>query len=376
MSTLTDEARQHRAAGGQAIARLTPLADVLAALDAVGAVAPTMVDPAAAVPRVLAADIVAPALPPRPVALIDGVAVRAEETRDAGGYASAPLSLAVPVDAGDPLPDGADAVAAPETIGMTATGAEAHAAVAPGDGVLAAGGDCAEGAVLRTAGALLRPADGAVLAAAAIRQVSIRAPKLVLAAARKDAGAAAILRMVAQDIRARGGDVAILDPGAVDAAFAHAPSHAVVTVGGTGTGRSDASILTLAAAGRVVAHGIALAPGGTAALGFVGARPVLMLPGRLDGALAAWLAIGRPLLARLTGAAEDRPASAVLTRKIASTIGIADVVPVRCAGGRAEPLAAQVLPLSALAQADGWVLVPPESEGHPAGAPVEVRAWL
>jgi hypothetical protein len=39
------------------------------------------------------------------------------------------------------------------------------------------------------------------------------------------------------------------------------------------------------------------------------------------------------------------------------------------------PLASGYLPLSALAQADGWVLVAPESEGFPAGATVQVRAW-
>lgn len=376
MSARTDTLQEHRTGAGQTIARLTPLVEVLAALDAVTPVAAVAVDPAGAARRVLAADIMMPAVPARAVTLIDGIAVCAEDTRDAGGYAPAPLGLAVPVDAGAPLPAGADAVVPPDTVAMTATGAEALAAVAPGDGVLAAGADYAAGAVLRPAGARLRAADSAVLAIAGLRSIDVRIPRFAVAAARDDAGAAAIVELIARDIRAHGGDAAILKAGAVGAALAHAPCDAVVTVGGTGTGRADASIRTLAAAGRIVAHGVALAPGGTAALGFIGARPALMLPGRLDAALAAWLTIGRPLLERLTGAAGDQPAAAVLARKIASAIGIAEVVPVRRADGRAEPLAAQVLPLSALAQADGWVLVPPQSEGYPAGAAVDVRAWL
>ena len=40
-------------------------------------------------------------------------------------------------------------------------------------------------------------------------------------------------------------------------------------------------------------------PGETTALGFAGDRPVLLLPGRFDAALAGWLTIGRRMLARL-----------------------------------------------------------------------------
>ena len=37
---------------------------------------------------------------------------------------------------------------------------------------------------------------------------------------------------------------------------------------------------------------MALSPGETAAFGFVGERPVLLIPGRLDAALAVWLMSG------------------------------------------------------------------------------------
>jgi molybdopterin biosynthesis enzyme len=115
-------------------------------------------------------------------------------------------------------------------------------------------------------------------------------------------------------------------------------------------------------------------PGETSAFGLVGSRPVLLLPGRLDAALAAWLVVGRRLLARLHGGREDEPAaSARLSRKIASTVGIAEVVPVRRHGAEVEPIATGVLPLQSLSRADGWVLVPADSEGHSAGTAVDVR---
>jgi len=58
-----------------------------------------------------------------------------------------------------------------------------------------------------------------------------------------------------------------------------------------------------------------------------------------------------------------------------STVGLAEVVPVRRNAAQAEPLASKYLPLSSLARSDGWILVPPDSEGYPAGASVQVRQW-
>ena len=66
---------------------------------------------------------------------------------------------------------------------------------------------------------------------------------------------------------------------------------------------------------------------------------------------------------------------ATLARKVTSGIGLAEVIPVRRSGNGVEPLATKYLPLSALARADGWILVPAESEGYPAGTSVAVRAW-
>ena len=44
--------------------------------------------------------------------------------------------------------------------------------------------------------------------------------------------------------------------------------------------------------------------------------------------------------------------------------------------GGAEPIASGYWPLQAIARANGWILVPGDSEGYPAGAEVVVRALL
>ena len=62
--------------------------------------------------------------------------------------------------------------------------------------------------------------------------------------------------------------------------------------------------------------------------------------------------------------------AAKLTRKVASNLGLAELIPVRLRGGDAEPLGSGYLPLQTIAQADGWILVPADREGHPEGAAV------
>ena len=203
----------------------------------------------------------------------------------------------------------------------------------------------------------------------AIRVVPLRGSGIVVAAA----------RTVATDIERRGGAARLDGPAAISAACwrRKAPTP-VVALGGTGSGRNDTSAQTLAREGRLAVHGMALTPGETAALGFVGIRPVLLLPGRLDAALSVWLTVGRHMLDRLAAAEskDNEPAEIMtLARKVASTVGLTELVPVRRNGEGAEPLASKYLPLSSLSRSDGWILVPADSEGYSAGAPVQVRPW-
>jgi molybdopterin molybdotransferase len=362
----------------QRIARLTPLSDVLASFDlSVRPVVAREEALAAAVGLTLAADIVIPpGHPQAALALRDGYAVRAEATADAGSYAPAPLTPAPQrVDTGDALPAGTYAVAALDAVQLQGTQAEALAAVAPGEGVLPPEGDVAAGTKLLLSGARLRRIDVALLSALGIERVAVRQPRVRVVRA-GDGGiveAAAIL--IANAINAESG-AAQTGAATLEAALNEDGVDAVVAIGGTGSGRNDSSVRTLARLGKVAFHGIAIAPGETTALGFVGARPVLLLPGRMDAALAGWLTVGRRMLARLAlRMIEDQPFAAELARKVASPLGLAEVIPVRRRFGRVEPLGSGYLPLQTLARAEGWILVPADSEGHAEGGRVVVRPW-
>ena len=99
-----------------------------------------------------------------------------------------------------------------------------------------------------------------------------------------------------------------------------------MTVGGTGVGRTDAAVTALATRGKVLAHGIALQPGRTAAVGRIGKTPVVVLPGAPDQALAAWWTLALPVLDRLSGRRPRKTLTLPLARKIASGVGIAEIV--------------------------------------------------
>lgn len=362
----------------QRIARLAPLPDVLAWIDAnVRAVAPGEASIADAIGRTLAKDIqVSHPVPPKAISLRDGFALQSDWTSDASSYAPAPLATIPPrVDAGDALPPGADCVAALEHIAIKGDRAEALTIVAPGEGILPAGGDAGVNQPFLRGGKKLRGYDAAILRIANVSCVSVRAPRIrvVHAGRPDDTMIASGATMTAAAIVSDGG-ISIGDEGFLESALQNGDADAIIAIGGTGAGRNDASVTTLSRAGSIAFHGIGLNPGETAAIGAVGGNPVLLVPGRIDAALACWLVLGRRILARLAGAgADDATAPLKLSRKITSTIGIADVVLLKSRSGDADPLASGTWPMQALAQADSYLVVPPDSEGFPAGASVNAR---
>jgi molybdopterin biosynthesis enzyme len=362
----------------QRIARLTPLEAILALFRSrVAMVPPRRAPLMQALGAVLAGDACAAECPPRAIALRDGFAVAAGDIADAGPYAPVPLTLtARRIDTGEALPNGTDSVAPLDAIALRGDRAEAVAAVAPGEGVLPAGGDTAPGAALRRVGERLRAVDVAAMAAAGIAEVTIRSPRLALARATAsktpvlDAAQATLSRCAAK------AGCVVRETSSLAAALSEAQCDVVIGVGGTGSGRRDDAVRELARFGQVEAHGIAVCPGETTAFGFFRDRPVLLVPGRVDAALAVWLLVGRQLIARLVGGSvDDVSIMTTLHRKVTSTIGIAELIAVRCSGGVAKPLGSGYLSLTVITRSDGWIVVPPDSEGFAAGSQVAVNRW-
>jgi len=362
----------------QRTACLMPLDDVMRRItERVHPSAPREMQAAAALGATLAQDIVATGQHPAlPLALIDGWAVQAELTTDAGPYAPTVLPQLPELAVGEALCADSDAVAPLEAVTWRGGNGELHAAMTPGEGVLMPGTDASIGEVLRQAGDRLRSVDVAAMQALGMRWPTVRKPRIRVARAghgRNDL-AEAIADWVACAIAADGGEPVTTIPGEdLESLLTGDGVDAVVMIGGTGSGPRDRTVHALRRVGTVEVHGIALSPGETAAFGMANSRPVLLMPGRLDAAVAVWLLIGRATLARLRGGTEHLTSrKSALIRKVTSTVGLAEFVLVRPVGDGVEPLASKYLPLSALAQADGWILIPAASEGLASGALVTV----
>ncbi len=321
--------------------------------------------------RVLAEPMRSPApVPARATATRDGWAVAATDV--VGASSHSPVVLAAPpwVEAGQPMPAGTDAVLPPDGVTAQNDLAEIVADVAPGEGVRRAGEDVLSGAILREAGERVRPSDIAVALGAGIEQVSIRAARVHVVSlpavdisgdlvARLAEGAGALVGRTGLTSR-QAGDIAD--------ALSKAETGLIVVIGGTGLGREDHGAEALAASGSLIAHGIALRPGETCGCGVAGTTPTILVPGRLDSALAATLALVLPCLDHLMGAAPRLPSvSGPLTRKVSSAVGMTEIVLLRRVGEGLEPVAAGDLTLAAIAGADAWLAVPPDSEGFAAG---------
>ena len=131
--------------------------------------------------------------------------------------------------------------------------------------------------------------------------------------------------------------------------------------------------------GELAIHGIAMRPSSPAGIGRVGDALVFLLPGNPVSCLCAYdFFAGRAIRLR-GGRGADWPhqhRQGMVARKIVSAIGRVDYCRVRLVGNDVEPLALSGASiLSSTTRADGFVVVPSESEGFGAGAEVKVYLY-
>ena len=363
----------------QRITRLTPLKDILALVDAqTAAVKPQRWNVATTLGYTLAEDVVTSQRPEHPIALRDGYAVEAAAIADASSYTPVPLRLPIRrIDLGESMPDGTDAVLPLDAVVFRAEQAQAVAPVTAGEGMLPAGGDAVPHSLMRRAGDRMRSIDVVAAQAARIKSALVREPRIaVVLGVEPVIPLGGVGGLLVRSVFEAGATVSNKPGMTLDVAVADPDNDAIVAFGGTGSGRHDNAVQELARLGRVEVHGIAISPGQTTALGFAGVRPVLLVSGRLDAALAAWHLIGRSIVAKLAGGMIDHKTIMLpLKRKVASAIGLTEFIPVSCKDGMAEPLASGYLSFMSLTLSDGWIAVPAESEGSPAGSHVAVHPW-
>jgi molybdopterin molybdotransferase len=315
-----------------------------------------------------------PACPPRDIAAADGYAFCARDLVGASSYSPLPLS-APPVwfEAGEAMPAACDCVLDSDSVDLSGPMPQVLVEAIPGQGVRWAGGDIAAGSLVTAAGRRVLPRDLLMARAAGLARLNVRRPRLCIV---NVPGGSLTADLIAESARAAGADAvsstaAGRDAGSIAAALSDGAYDLLLTVGGSGVGRTDATVTALAARGKILSHGIALQPGRTSAVGRLGKTPVMVLPGAPDQALAAWWTLALPALDRLSGRALRKTVNLPLARKIASSVGIAEIVLLERKQDMWTTLAVGELSLDAIARAEAWLVVSGGSEGFAAGSPVD-----
>lgn len=374
----------------------------------------------AAVGRHLAVDVTAPHdLPEFPRSTVDGYAVRTADL--AGATVDAPAALtvageasmgqapttavtrgaAVKIHTGAMLPEGAEAVAMVEWTREVALGRiSINRSVRLGDNIITRGEDVRAGELLLHAGRRLRPEDIGGLAAIGMVQVAVaRHPVVAIIsggdevvpphvtpgpAQVRDVNAATLAALV----EAAGGspwqlgiapdDLAVFTTMA-EAALAGADM--VIVSGGSSVGTRDVTRAAVDSFGPpgVIVHGIAVRPGKPTMLAVVRGRPFFGLPGNPVSAIATFRLFVEPTLQRYLGVEEVHPRLPLRARLVAPVPpsgGREDYVQVRLIERDGETLAEPVLGKSNLiftvVRADGYIRVPVDRAGLPAGEIVQV----
>jgi molybdopterin molybdotransferase len=388
------------------------------------AVEPEIVPLDLASERVLGANVCSPIdLPEFPRAVVDGYAVRAQDTFGASSSLPAYLTLAgevfmgqaatasvipgtaIKIATGGMVPEGADAVVMVEyTDAVGEDLIEIFRPAAPGEGMVHAGDDLRAGSPLLPVGRRLRPQDIGVLAGVGITEVPVyRRPRVAVIPTGDE--------IVAPDRRPGPGKVRDVNTAALGAALrelgaephpypivrddpedlratvadALEKTDLLLMAGGSSVGTRDWTLDTMLSfpGAELLLHGVSIRPGKPVIIVALSEKLMIGLPGNPVSALVVFDQFVRAYLRRLAGETRALPQrarlTARLTRSYSSDAGKEDYVRVRVtqdeSGYLAEPLLGKSTLMMTLVEADGLVVVPENVEGLESGEWVEVMLF-
>lgn len=345
---------------------------------------------------------------------MDGYAVIADETTGATDYNPIRFSVvgqsmpgesfqgevsthqAVRIMTGAPIPRGASGVVPVEY--TTIDGDEVFVTTTVGQDkhISRVGEDIESGSIVLEAGRKLRPQDVAVIASIGQAEIDvIRQPRvrviitgnelvhpgeqkrlhqiyeanssILLGVVPRDGGSIESVRFVEDTEQAI--TEALLEPGA----------DVILVSGGSSVGAEDFAPGLVARHGELPIHGIAMRPSSPTGLGRVNESLVVLLPGNPVSCLCAYDFFAGRAIRSLAGSKPDwgfQSQDLPLGKKIVSAIGRVDYCRVKIEDGAAIPLAISGASiLSSTTRADGFVVVPSESEGLPSGSLVTVLLY-
>ena len=340
---------------------------------------------------------------------MDGLAVAAAATF--GATETTPVDLLpgqyIPVDTGDVLPEGCDAVVMIEEVIWQNGQARLIQAAAPWQHIRQIGEDFCAGDMLLPRETALTPATLGILLAGGIGMVAVyRTPviliiptgdEIVPPAQNLQPGEipefnatvfAAMLRQAGAEPRNPANRSRSSRPAGSEAlGSALKEADWVLILAGSSAGRGDHTARVISSLGETIIHGLAIRPGKPAILGLCGRIPVLGIPGYPVSGLIVLEKVLLPLLRETAHLpAFRRPQiTARLSRRILSSLKYQEFVRVRpqldpFRTWIATPLERGAGLLASFTRADGLLEIPQNLEGMEAGTTVAVSllrdSWM
>ncbi len=332
---------------------------------------------------------------------MDGIAIKASSTFSA--TETKPLHFKVdeaafPVDTGDPLPEGCDAVIMIENIHyVDDKTVEIINSVSPWQHVRVIGEDIVTTEMIVPANHTLSPYDIGALLAGGVTEVMVRKhPKVTVIPTGTE--------LVQPGTQVKPGDIieynSRLLGGLITEWGGQVSRHAivkddyellrstlqevvkksdlVVINAGSSAGSEDYTAAIIAELGEVLVHGVAIKPGKPVILGLVDNKPVIGVPGYpVSAALTCELFV-KPVLGFLQGVAlpERNRLQAVISRRVVSPLGSDEFMRVKLGqvGEKivATPMSRGAGVIMSMVKADGLLKIPRLTEGYEAGTMVDV----
>lgn len=361
--------------------------------------------------RVIAQRVVAEMdVPPFPRAAMDGYAVRAEDTFGATSLHPVELSLVGALHAGEegqqklmkgtciqiatgaPIPEGTNAVIKVEDTELHGDRVRIYKSVPPMANLAPKGEDIRKGTVMLESGSYLGPSRIGVLAALGISCLQVYArPRVAVIPSGDEVvepgrplGPGRIY-----DINSYTLASLVQENGGTPRVFPVLPDNLremkeiirkalafdlVVISGGSSVGERDLLVAVLGEMGEVVFHGIAVKPGKPTLLARVEGKPVLGMPGYPTSCLTNGYGLLVPMLRRMARLPdrEARLLQVPLARRVTSTIGRHQFLPVKLVGREAVPVFKESGAITSMADADGYIEIPANVDLLEKGDMVEV----
>ena len=333
-------------------------------------------------------------------AALDGIAVVSSSTE--GASESSPVTLRagedyMVVDTGDPVRKPYDAVIMAEDTQETEEGMVIRAAAPAWQHVRPVGEDIVAGEMILTRCHRIRPIDIGVLLSGGVTEISVFAQPKVgiiptgteIVEPYEDPKEGDIIesnsRMFEAMVKEQGGipkryDIVPDDYELIKKSVLRAldENDMVIVNAGSSAGTEDYTVHVLREIGEVFVHGVAMKPGKPVILAKACGKPVIGIPGY---PVSAYLAVENfvyPVLRSFTGmkGSSGRKIRAVLSRRLVSSLKHREYVRVRVGkvGDRyvCAPLARGAGAAMSMVRADGFCVIPQETEGYEAGETVDV----